>query len=171
MRDRASVNSVAVRMLKSVFPKFSDIGCFSHIIDHVGERFNTPVFNDFMKTWIGIFSRSPKSRLAWQIKTGLKPPSYSPTRWWSKWYFDPAKINELQPSAGDLNDLQVLPFFSSTIIADLRFKEGTYLAAANGTSVDACRQVGMVEESSSSATILVYWLSGHSFTSTFFCSC
>ena len=26
-------------------------------------------------------------------------------------YFDPAKINELQPSAGDLDDLQVFPFF------------------------------------------------------------
>ena len=44
-----------------------------------------------------------------------------------------AKINELQPSAGDLDDLQVLPFFSSAIIADLK-KE---LSAANGTSVDA----------------------------------
>ena len=30
-------------------------------------------------------------------------------------YFNPAKINELQPSAGDLDDLQVLPFFSSAI--------------------------------------------------------
>ena len=52
-------------------------------------------------------------------------------------YFDPAKINELQPSAGDLDDLQVLPFFSSAIIADLKKELSTYLAAANGTSVDA----------------------------------
>ena len=55
MQDRASVNSVAVRMLKIVFPKLFDIGCFSHTIDHVGECFNTPVLNDFMKTWIGSF--------------------------------------------------------------------------------------------------------------------
>ena len=85
MQDWASVNSVAVRRLKIVFPKLFNIGCFSHTIDHVGERFNTPLLNDFMKTWIGIFSRCPKSRLAWQTNTGLKPPSYSPTRWWSKW--------------------------------------------------------------------------------------
>ena len=68
-------------------------------------------------------------------------------------YFDPAKINELQPSAGDLDDLQVLPFFSSAIIADLKKELSTYLAAA------------------ANGTISVYWLSGHSFTSTFFCSC
>ena len=41
------------------------------------------------------------------------------------------------PSAGDLDDLQVLPFFSSAIIADLKKELSTYLAAANGTSVDA----------------------------------
>ena len=52
-------------------------------------------------------------------------------------YFDPSKINELQPSAGDLDDLQVLPFFSSAIIADLKKELSTYLAAANETSVDA----------------------------------
>ena len=55
MRDRALENSVADRMLKLVFPKLFDIGCFSHTIDHVGERFNTPELNDFMKTWIGVF--------------------------------------------------------------------------------------------------------------------
>ena len=59
-----------VRKLKIVFPKLVDIGCFSHTIYHIGERFNTPVLNDFMKTWIGIVSRSTKSRLAWQTKTG-----------------------------------------------------------------------------------------------------
>ena len=40
---------------KIVFPKLIDIGYFSHTIDHVGEHFNTPVLNDFIKT------RSPKS--------------------------------------------------------------------------------------------------------------
>ena len=36
--------------------------------------------------------------------------------------FNPAKINELQPSAGDFDDLQVLPFFSRY---NCRPKEGT----------------------------------------------
>ena len=36
MRDRASVNNVALTTLKLV-----DIGCYSHTINHVGERFST----------------------------------------------------------------------------------------------------------------------------------
>ena len=86
-------------------------------------------------------------------------------------YFDPAKINELQPSAGDLDDLQVLLFFSSVIIADLKKELSTYLAAANGTSVQWMQTSWNGGRITRSATILVYWLSGHSFTSTFFCSC
>ncbi len=85
MLDRASVNSVAVRTLNIVYPKIFDIGCFSHTLDHVGERMHTPVLDDFMKGWIGLFSRSPKTKLAWQTLVGLSPPSYSTTRWWSKW--------------------------------------------------------------------------------------
>lgn len=85
MHDRASVNSVAVRMMKIVYPRMFDIGCFSHTIDHVGEHMHTPVLDDFMKGWISLFSRSIKTKLAWQTQIGLKPPSYSVTRWWSKW--------------------------------------------------------------------------------------
>ena len=61
-----------------------------------------------MKTWIGIFSRSPKSRLAWQTKTGLKPPSYSPTRWWSKWEVM-KHIHDLFGDVKDFFDGEELP--------------------------------------------------------------
>ena len=43
MRDRASVNNVAMQTVCVLYPKVLDIGCFSHTIDHVGEKFNTPV--------------------------------------------------------------------------------------------------------------------------------
>ena len=77
MRDHASVNSVvAMRTLSIVFPNILDIGCFSHTLDHVGEHFNTPALDAFMKVWISMFSRSPKSKLAWTTKTGLSIPSY-----------------------------------------------------------------------------------------------
>ena len=71
MRDRASVNSAAMRTLSIVFPKVFDIGCFSHTLDHVGEHLKTPILDEFMKVWIGMFSRSPKTKLAWKTKTGL----------------------------------------------------------------------------------------------------
>ena len=105
-----------------------------------------------MKTWIGIFSRSPKSRLAWQTKTDLKPPSYSPTRWWSKWevmkhihdlfgdvkdFFD---SKELPPSKAKIKDilsddstnrkLQMEP--AITIDAGESFVKSTYVLEGDG---------------------------------------
>lgn len=64
MRDRAAVNNVAIQTLKIVFPKVFDIGCFSHTLDHVGEKFKTPILDSFSKSWLSMFSRSPKTRLA-----------------------------------------------------------------------------------------------------------
>lgn len=84
MRDRASVNSVAMRTLSILYNRVFDVGCFSHTLDHVGERMSTPLVDEFFKNWIGMFSRSPKTRLAWQRRTGLPSPSHSTTRWWSR---------------------------------------------------------------------------------------
>ena len=83
MLDRASVNDVAIRTIKVVYNQLLDVGCFSHTLDYVGERMNTPILHDLCKAWIGLFSRSPKSRLLWRTQTGLPAPSYSATRWWS----------------------------------------------------------------------------------------
>lgn len=43
MRNRASVNNVAKRTLKVVYPLTVNVGCLSHTIDHVGGRFDTPL--------------------------------------------------------------------------------------------------------------------------------
>lgn len=85
MRDRASVNNVAVRTIKVIFPNILDIGCFSHTLDHLEEKFNTPVLDKFMKHWISLFAHSPQAKLIWKDRTGKSPKTYSPTRWWSKW--------------------------------------------------------------------------------------
>ena len=85
MRDRASVNNVAMRTLALIYP---DIGCFSHTIDHVGEKFNVPLLT---KTWISLFSKSPKARLSWKAYSNRPVPTYSETRWWSRW--EVMKIN------------------------------------------------------------------------------
>ena len=85
MHDRALVNNVAVQTLKIIYPTLIDIGCFSHTLDLVGEKFCTPTLDQFFKCWINMFSRSTKTKLAWKNRTGLSAPSYSTTRWWSKW--------------------------------------------------------------------------------------
>lgn len=74
-------HEVAIKTIKVLYNKMMTVGCFSHTIDHVGKRMKTPLLDSFMQAWIGLFSRSPKSRLLWKNQTGLSPPSYSATRW------------------------------------------------------------------------------------------
>ena len=47
MRDRASVNDVALRTLKVIYPALLGVGCFSHTLDLVGNKFCTPLLTDF----------------------------------------------------------------------------------------------------------------------------
>ena len=84
MHDRASVNDVAMRTIKVVYNELLDVGCFSHTLNHVGKRMNKPILHDFCNTWIALFSRSPRSCLLRRTQTDLSAPSYSSTRWWSK---------------------------------------------------------------------------------------
>ena len=100
MRDRASVNDVAMRTVSVIYNQVMDIGCFSHTIDHVGERMKTPVLDEFSKGWVGMFSRSPKARLARRSLTGMSPCSYSPTRWWSRFEV----LHQLHNTFGDVAD-------------------------------------------------------------------
>ena len=85
MRDRASTNNVAVQTLKIVYPTVVDVGCFSHTIDHVGEKFKCSTLTEFITLWISLFSHSPKAKMLWKSRTGQSMASYSKTRWWSKW--------------------------------------------------------------------------------------
>jgi hypothetical protein len=84
MRERASVNNVAMRTVSVLYNSMIDIGCFSHTLDRVGENMNTPILDEFTKHWISLFSHSPKVRLVWRSRTGFSSPSYSATRWWSR---------------------------------------------------------------------------------------
>lgn len=70
MRDRASVNGVAMRTLKVVFPNLLDVGCYSHTIDLAGEKFHMPNLDSFTRLWVSLFSHSPRARLWWKERTG-----------------------------------------------------------------------------------------------------
>ena len=85
MRDRASVNAVAMRTIKVVFPDMIDVGCYSHTIDLVGDKFRAPNIDNFIRLWVSLFAHSPRARLWWKGRTGKAMSSYSSTRWWSKW--------------------------------------------------------------------------------------
>ena len=99
MHDRASVNDVAMRTISIIYNQMLDVGCFYHTLDHVGERMRTLILDKFAKAWISLFAHSPKSRLACGTQTGFPTPTYSATRWWSKFKV----IYQLHKTFGDVS--------------------------------------------------------------------
>ena len=85
MHDRASVNTAAMRVVKVMYPSVTDIGCISHTLDLVGEKFKLPTLHLFITLWISLFAHSPKVKALWKQRTGRAMSSYSKTRWWSRW--------------------------------------------------------------------------------------
>ena len=85
MHDHASTNNVAMRSIRILYLSLLDIGCYSHAIDHVGEKCFTPTLHEFGLLWVSLFSHSPKACVAWRSRTGQSMASYSKTRWWSRW--------------------------------------------------------------------------------------
>ena len=65
-----------------------------------------------------MFSHSPKTRLAWTTQTELPPPTYSATRWWSKFEV----IHQVHNSFGDVSSFlnrDDLPTTSSTKLVEI----------------------------------------------------
>ena len=79
VRDGASVNGAAMRIVKAVFPKLLDITCFSHAIDLVGSYFELPVLDQFMQWWVNLIAQSAAAKLCWKERTGIAMKTYSPT--------------------------------------------------------------------------------------------
>ena len=80
MHDRAACNGVALRTLKVAFPTIVDVGCFSHTLDPVGDKFVTPCLLLLSGGWV-LFSHSPKDKLGWRERTGQSFQGYSSTHW------------------------------------------------------------------------------------------
>ena len=80
MHDHAACNMFALRTLTVMFHKLADVGCFSHMLDLLGEKFTTPHLLSVMVWWISLFSHSPKSVLLWTEKTGQACRGYSPNK-------------------------------------------------------------------------------------------
>ena len=49
MRDRTSVNSVAMRTVAIMYSQVMDIGCMAHTLDLAGRHFELPTLTKFMK--------------------------------------------------------------------------------------------------------------------------
>ena len=100
MHDSASVNDAAMKIVKVIYPNLLDVGCFSHTLDLVGEHFHMPTLSEFGVLWVSLFAHSPKVHMLWKDHTSLLMPSYSPTRWWSRWEV----FKQLMVQFGDLEE-------------------------------------------------------------------
>lgn len=79
------------------------------MLNIVGDKF----LNQFIKGRIGMFSRSPKTKLAWKTKTGIPVPSYSAIMWWLKCEV----MRQMHDSFGDVHS-----FLQDRSLPHLRLK-------------------------------------------------
>jgi hypothetical protein len=79
------MNGAALNIVKIMYHNLLDVGCLSHMLSLVGERFKTPTLNLFIAHWIALFSHSYKVKALWKEATGRVMASYSKTCWWSRW--------------------------------------------------------------------------------------
>ena len=121
MHDRASVNQAAMRTVQVIYPTILDIGCISHTLDIVGDKFNVPTLHLFFTLWVSLFSHSPRVRAFWKGRTGRAMSSYSNTRWWSRWEVQ----NQILQQFGDVEPFlqqheDISPATRTKILALLR---------------------------------------------------
>ena len=55
MRDRAPVNTKALRTVSVLYPDIIDIGCISHFLDRVGVKCKTPLLKQFMTACLELY--------------------------------------------------------------------------------------------------------------------
>ena len=94
-----------MRTVQVLYHQVMGIGSFSHTLDHVGEHMVTRNVDTFFKAWISLYAHSPKARLAWKTQTGLPSPSYSTTRWWSRYEV----IAQVHNAFGDVHTFLLNP--------------------------------------------------------------
>ena len=123
MRDRASVNNVAMRTLKVVYPTLVDAGCFSHAINLAGESFKTPTLSEFLHLWVSLFAHSPKARLLWKEQVGFAVRSYSATRLWSQWHQLMTSFGDVESFLTSHNDMA--PATTTKLLSVLANKKDT----------------------------------------------
>ena len=70
MRDRASVNTAAMGIVSVMYPAAVNIGCMSHALDSVGDKFNVPTVHLFFTLWNSLFAHSPRVKALWKDRTG-----------------------------------------------------------------------------------------------------
>lgn len=87
LRDRATVNDNAVSGLRRVVTgKYTlDLTCVAHTLDLCGRKVDVPNLQTLTSHLITLFVTSQKANVEWRTMVGVSWPSFSKTRWWSRW--------------------------------------------------------------------------------------
>jgi hypothetical protein len=85
MRDRASVNELAMELLKVFYPDLTDIGCISHAYNNTSDRFEAPQLKLFEEKFTCCVKLSQKAKFIYKKLMERFPKTGSRTRWWSRW--------------------------------------------------------------------------------------
>lgn len=82
-RDRASVNTAAVRMLLDVYIGSLDLECMAHTLCHPGEHFQFTFLDKFKQDLCGLAQSSYGFKKHWKttLQESFKQPGN--TRWWA----------------------------------------------------------------------------------------
>ena len=163
MRELASVNGVAIRLIRIMLPDLLDIGCYSHTVDIAGSKFECPTVEEFIKPWISFFYHNPKARFEWKIRTGRAMASYSENHCWIRWEVFPQVVQQfgdvhpflqeqtelspvkrkklLQSMANLTGNAHLQIELAAAVDAGKPFVKATYNAVGNGPLVLNCYEV------------------------------
>lgn len=161
MHDRASINAAVVRIVKVVYPNMVDIGCISHTLDIVGDKFKTPNLNHFFTLRNSLFSHSFKARAVWKQQTGRAMSSGTTIRRWSRWemmeqmmqQFEDIELYLRQADFSPSSCVKLLEILSNpqsrlllrielaaVVDVGIHFVKGTYNLEGDGILVFTCYQ-------------------------------
>ena len=78
---RASANDAGFRTVKILYPNNAvDIGSFSHTLNHVREKMETSILEQFFKAWISLCVHSPRGRITFKKQTRQRSKNHCPNR-------------------------------------------------------------------------------------------
>jgi hAT family C-terminal dimerisation region len=87
LRDRASVNTLAVSVMRNSFGKAKDLSCLSHTLCHTGDKLFGQELQPVQRDMSALMSKSNRAKSIWRDAAGEYQlgawKSHSQTRWWS----------------------------------------------------------------------------------------
>lgn len=111
--DNCNTNLAACNLFVPLLPVGMRLPCWSHVTNNSGDKFLTPLVDEFFLLYTALFSHSSKMKTAWKLRFGRIAIAHSAVRWYSKY--------EVLKQAFDEGWVESLfDFLLSDAVSDLR---------------------------------------------------